>query len=189
MLERHCFACGQQWPATCKCVRPNIRWQYLVTRLESDLQVLRFLAAADAVTSTGNGRGGRKITLDFESCEAEETAYTALSLALSRILEGDAGSGAPADAGQALVNQAPAGLGPAGFDPSRWSRLCTDVANARMALEFWQRETDPRIISSWDLTQRCRERGAQEIKHLAEWDPILRELAYGPASAGETPHA
>src|SRR5687768_15652976 len=32
------------------------------------------------------------------------------------------------------------GLGPTGFDPSRWNELFCALANARYALEFWERE-------------------------------------------------
>lgn len=41
MSGMYCFACGQQWPATCKCAQPDVRWQDHITRLESDVVVLR----------------------------------------------------------------------------------------------------------------------------------------------------
>lgn len=85
----------------------------------------------------------------------------------------------------------PKGLGPAGFDPSRLSQLCCDIANARYALEFWHRETDPRMTNNWRGLERARERGLQEIRQLLYWDEIIRPIAYprdrdGSGEADET---
>jgi len=72
----------------------------------------------------------------------------------------------------------------AGFDPSRWGELWSASANARYALELWEREavTAARHDSRFnpELLQWCLERGRQECATLRGFEAILRPLAYGP---------
>ena len=77
-----------------------------------------------------------------------------------------------------------------GFDPGRWMGLYCGLANARYALELWEREytvaakrlghTMPEHLVDW-----CIERGRRECETLRDLEALVRPLACGPASAGE----
>ena len=77
------------------------------------------------------------------------------------------------------------------FDPARWMDLYCGLANARHALEFWEREyavaarrggAIPRA-----LLDCCRERGRKECETLAELERLVRPLACRDTMPSESP--
>ena len=102
-----------------------------------------------------------------------------------------------ADAATGLSQAEPASrLGPSGFDPSRWNDLCCAMANARYALEFWEREV--RVAFQFlgtmgteppQMLVRCIERGREECATLREMEALVRPIAYPSGDQQETPNA
>lgn len=102
------------------------------------------------------------------------------------------GASAP-QTGLSSDDQARSGLGPSGFDPSRIMELFCAVANARYALEYWDRETRWACGGHGDLplwAEGPAQRGRHECETLRQIETGLRDLitrdSDGSGEAGET---
>lgn len=87
----------------------------------------------------------------------------------------------------------PDGLGPSGFDPARWMDLYCALANARYALELWEREYTIAAnraghVIPVHMAQWCIERGRREGETLREFETMVRPLACrDPKGFAQTP--